>query len=54
MADTEGRVTCRGVELASISVPQPAVVAWGVLRMPGIDKPKPEKAYYTLSDFCVG
>ena len=28
----------------------------GVLRLPGIDrdKPKPEKAYYTLSDFCVG
>jgi len=27
----------------------------GVLRLPGIDrdKPKPEKAYYTLSDFCV-
>jgi len=26
----------------------------GVLRLPGIDrdKPKPEKAYYTLSDFC--
>ena len=25
-----------------------------VLRVPGIDKdkPKPEKAYYTLSDFC--
>jgi len=28
----------------------------GVLRLPGIDrdKPKPEKHFYTLSDFCVG
>ena len=26
-----------------------------LLRLPGIDrdKPKPDKAYYTLSDFCV-